>query len=198
MFSRVHAASLRPSASRAVARAFAAVPRTAVAASAPRAVFALPRLRAASGTSNPVPAPGIDEKWNDEVAWRLMQASKGVRSGEDVETMRRRCHVMSRQRGWRETDLICRHWADKFIYDLDAEGVKQFDAILMETDGVLYDWLTGKAELPAEHQNATMDSLRAFTASNFSNYEVTNCKFENDKPPTVLPTSRVDGPGWHD
>lgn len=65
-------------------------------------------------------------------------------------------------RGFKEMDLIVGTFADRRLETLSAAELDQFEAILNEEDTPLYQWITGKAPMPAHLDTPVMAQLRDF------------------------------------
>ena len=64
------------------------------------------------------------------------------------EVRRRRMVYRSKQRGWLEVDILLGTWAAQYIPTLTSEELDQYDIILQEETVNIYNYLTGKQELP--------------------------------------------------
>jgi antitoxin CptB len=62
---------------------------------------------------------------------------------------RRRLRFRSWHRGTREADLILGRFADAHLADFSAEQLDRYGALLENSDPDIYDWLTGRAPIPA-------------------------------------------------
>jgi len=80
----------------------------------------------------------------------------------DEAALRRRLLFQSRHRGVKELDLILGPFAERYLPDFSAEQVRQFAVLLAEPDPDIYDWLVGRAPLPARLQNTVTRSLLDF------------------------------------
>ena len=60
-----------------------------------------------------------------------------------------RCHHM----GMHENDIIVGSFADRYIAELTEEQLDRFEALIAENDIDLLNWIIGRAEAPAEHDN---------------------------------------------
>jgi antitoxin CptB len=66
------------------------------------------------------------------------------------------------RRGFREIDLILGRFADRKLAELDAAGLDAFERLLEAPDQEVYDWITGQAQAPPEHDTPTLALIRAF------------------------------------
>lgn len=83
----------------------------------------------------------------------------------DNETRRKKLRFRAQRRGFKEVDLIFGAFADAHLGGLDAAGLDRFEALLAVPDWQVYEWLTGAAPVPAEHDNDVFASLRAYRAN---------------------------------
>ena len=81
---------------------------------------------------------------------------------EDIEVRRRRLRYRSWHRGTRETDLILGRFADACLADLTAEQLDRYAALLEKSDPDIYDWLTGRAPVPAALDTDVFRLLKDF------------------------------------
>jgi antitoxin CptB len=78
------------------------------------------------------------------------------------DTRRKRLLFRSWHRGTKETDLLLGSFAEKYIAGFTAEQLDRYEALLENDDGDLYDWIAGRAAVPAERDDDIMRLLRAF------------------------------------
>lgn len=85
-----------------------------------------------------------------------------LRSGEDSETKRSRLLYQSRKRGMLENGLILSSFADKYLNELDAEQLDQYDRLinLPTNDWDIYYWATKAKPTPEEFETSVMKKLR--------------------------------------
>ncbi|AWK86894.1 succinate dehydrogenase assembly factor 2 [Azospirillum thermophilum] len=81
---------------------------------------------------------------------------------ESVETRRKRLRFRSWHRGTREMDLLMGSFADAHIGSFDHPQLDRFEALLELGDPDLYDWMNGRAPVPAEHDSDVMRLLMDF------------------------------------
>ena len=84
-----------------------------------------------------------------------------VMSSPDTKIRRKRLLFRAWHRGTREADLLLGSFADKYLAGFDELRLDQFEAMLDCPDAELFDWLTGRAAPPAEHNG---DVPRLFLA----------------------------------
>lgn len=75
---------------------------------------------------------------------------------------RKRLRFRAWHRGTREADLLIGSFADAYIDSFDDGGLDRFDALLELSDPDLYNWMTGREPVPAEHDTDVMRLLQAF------------------------------------
>jgi antitoxin CptB len=80
----------------------------------------------------------------------------------DLEALRRKLGFRAWHRGTREADLLIGSFADRHLPEFDAAALGQFQALLKENDPDIYDWMTGRSAVPAEHDNPVTVALRRF------------------------------------
>jgi antitoxin CptB len=85
-----------------------------------------------------------------------------TRSSDGLDVRRRRLLFRSWHRGTREADLIMGRFADAHIDAFSDAELDQYEHLLdaLETD--LLAWVTGVAEVPAEHDTAMFRRVRDF------------------------------------
>jgi len=84
-------------------------------------------------------------------------------SEEDgVEKQRKRLLYQSRHRGTKESDLFLGAFADRYLPNFSAAQLAEYEAILAETDDVLFDWIYGRAAPPPTRDGAVMRLLLTF------------------------------------
>lgn len=80
-------------------------------------------------------------------------------SAEDIGVTRKRLIFRSWHRGTREMDLIMGRFADAYVPEFSAEELAQYEEILQHPDPDLYDWIAGRAPVPANFMNPVMEKL---------------------------------------
>lgn len=81
---------------------------------------------------------------------------------ESVETRRKRLRFRAWHRGTREMDLLMGSFADAHIDGFDHPALDRFEAMLDLGDPDLYDWRSGRADVPAEHDSDVMQLFTRF------------------------------------
>lgn len=102
----------------------------------------------------------IEERETQE---RGIQARETMRArGEPIEVRRKRLRFRSWHRGTKEMDLLVGSFADRHLGGFDQEQLDRFEALLLEPDPDLYNWMTGAAEPPPALDHDVMTLLRSF------------------------------------
>ena len=81
---------------------------------------------------------------------------------EDIEVRRKRLRFRAWHRGTREADLLIGSFADAHTGSFDDGQLDRFEALLELSDPDLYNWMTGREAVPAEHDTDVMRLLQAF------------------------------------
>ena len=71
---------------------------------------------------------------------------------ETPENRLKRLHIRSWRRGTKEMDLILGPFFEAKGSELDAATLDLYESLLSENDQDLYQWITGRAPRPAEHE----------------------------------------------
>ncbi len=82
-----------------------------------------------------------------------------------LDKTRKRLLFRSQHRGTKEADILVGRFAEAHIASLSPEEVAQFESLLQLSDVDLYNWKTGRAELPAEHDTPLMRKFLSFDPS---------------------------------
>lgn len=79
----------------------------------------------------------------------ITEAALGrVDPNETREARLKRMKIRSWRRGTKEMDLILGPYADAELAGMDEEALDLYDALLLENDQDLYQWVSGQAEPP--------------------------------------------------
>ena len=73
-----------------------------------------------------------------------------------------RARVRAWRRGFREADLIFGPFADNHAQELSEDEMTAFEALLLQPDLDVYDWILGARPTPAEFETPLMARLRVF------------------------------------
>eukprot|EP00013_Stygamoeba_regulata_P000914 CAMPEP_0177628262 /NCGR_PEP_ID=MMETSP0447-20121125/38_1 /TAXON_ID=0 /ORGANISM="Stygamoeba regulata, Strain BSH-02190019" /LENGTH=131 /DNA_ID=CAMNT_0019129499 /DNA_START=148 /DNA_END=543 /DNA_ORIENTATION=+ len=77
------------------------------------------------------------------------------------EVLRKRLFYQSHKRGMKENDLLLGTFANRVLEQLSREELEGYDLLLQQPDPDVYNWITGKMELPPELRGSFMDKLLA-------------------------------------
>ena len=78
------------------------------------------------------------------------------------EVRRRRIRFRAWHRGTREMDLLMGGFADAELMRLSDAQLAEFEHLLDLPDPLVFAWLAGLEDVPAEEQTALFDKVRAF------------------------------------
>ena len=78
---------------------------------------------------------------------------------EDTIKRRKQLIFRSWHRGTREMDLIMGRFADAHVGGFEREQLDQYEQVLSHSDPDLYDWVAGRAEVPANLENPVLTLL---------------------------------------
>jgi antitoxin CptB len=81
---------------------------------------------------------------------------------ETPDIRRKRLLFRSWHRGTREADLLLGPFAERHLGEMTLGQLDLYEALLEENDATLYDWISGRAEPPAERDSAVLRSLMKF------------------------------------
>ena len=84
------------------------------------------------------------------------------RSSEGLDERRKKLLFRAWRRGVRETDLIVGRFADVYIDRFDETALDDFERLIEVPNGELYNWVSGEAEAPAEHDTTVLRDLKSF------------------------------------
>lgn len=83
-----------------------------------------------------------------------------VSEADELENKRKRLRFRSWHRGTRESDLLLGSFADLHVFAFDEGQLDRYDALIECNDPDIYDWMTGREPVPAEHDTDVMRLLR--------------------------------------
>jgi len=81
---------------------------------------------------------------------------------ETREIRLKRLRYLSRYRGTQELDLLIGGFADRYLEHLSDGQLDRFEALLAADEPRIFDWITGRAAVPAEFDTDVMDLLMNF------------------------------------
>ncbi|MGQ0580830.1 MAG: FAD assembly factor SdhE [Reyranella sp.] len=84
-------------------------------------------------------------------------------SGEaDIETRRKRLLYRSIYRGNKENDILLGQFARAHIASFGSAELDQYERLLDTGDNDIFDWVSGKADVPPEADTAVLRLVMAF------------------------------------
>jgi antitoxin CptB len=81
---------------------------------------------------------------------------------DPLDTRRKRLRFRAWHRGTREADLLIGSFADAHLAAFDSLRLDQFEGLLELSDPDIYNWMTVREPVPAEHDTDVMRLLVAF------------------------------------
>ncbi len=81
---------------------------------------------------------------------------------ETLENRRKRLRFRSWHRGTQEMDLLIGSFADAHLNSFDAAQLGRFEALLDVPEPVVYDWILGRSQPPAEFDHDVLRLLLDF------------------------------------
>ncbi len=81
---------------------------------------------------------------------------------ENLDARRKRLLYQSRHRGMQEMDLLLGRFAERFLDGMTDVQLDEFDAVLVENDLDLLNWITGKEPVPEALDTEVMQSIIDF------------------------------------
>ncbi|MCG5240879.1 succinate dehydrogenase assembly factor 2 [Azospirillum doebereinerae] len=87
---------------------------------------------------------------------------QAARADESIQDRRKRLRFRSWHRGMREMDLLMGSFADAHVDGFDAGMLDRYEALLELSDPDLYNWMSGREPVPAEHDDDVMRLLTRF------------------------------------
>lgn len=83
-------------------------------------------------------------------------------SSQPLDTQRKKLSFRAWHRGTREADLLMGRFADIFLAEASDAEVELFDILLAENDPDIFDWVSGKEELPQAEFTPLLQRLKDF------------------------------------
>ncbi len=80
--------------------------------------------------------------------------------GEAPDIRRKRLLFRSWHRGTKETDLLLGSFAERHLAGMSEAQLDRYEALLAENDAALFDWITGRASPPPEHDGEVLRLLQ--------------------------------------
>jgi antitoxin CptB len=82
-----------------------------------------------------------------------------------TDSRRKRLLFRSWHRGTKETDLLLGSFAESHLAGFSPAQLDRYEALLEVNDACLFDWITGRAAPPTEHDHDVMRLLIDFRFS---------------------------------
>ena len=83
-------------------------------------------------------------------------------NSETIENRRKRLRFRSWHRGTKEMDLLMGSFADAHLSGFGSEQLDRYEALLDVPEPVVYDWILGRSQPPADYDHDVMQLLLAF------------------------------------
>jgi antitoxin CptB len=81
---------------------------------------------------------------------------------KEVERQRKKLMFQCRHRGTKELDLVLGPFAEANLPTMNADELRILSSFLSEIDPDIYDWLSGRENLPARLRSPVTERLVAF------------------------------------
>lgn len=78
---------------------------------------------------------------------------------ETTEHKRKQLIFRSWHRGTREMDMIMGRFADQFVPEFSDNELEIYEDLLQVPDPDIYDWICGRADVPANYDNNIVKKL---------------------------------------
>lgn len=78
------------------------------------------------------------------------------------DTRLKRLLFRAHHMGSNENDILFGGFAERTLATLSPQQLDRFEALLAENDTDLFNWITGKAPVPAPHDHDVMAMLKHF------------------------------------
>ncbi|HEY6979844.1 succinate dehydrogenase assembly factor 2 [Reyranella sp.] len=80
----------------------------------------------------------------------------------ELETRRKRLLYRSVYRGNKENDILLGQFARAHVADFDAAELDQYERLLEAGDNEIFDWVSGRADVPPEADTPILRKFLAF------------------------------------
>ena len=74
----------------------------------------------------------------------------------------KRLRYRSSYTGTKETDVLLGEFASRYLADMSADLLNQYEALIENSDPDLYMWISGRKPVPAEWDTEVMALLKNF------------------------------------
>lgn len=85
-----------------------------------------------------------------------------ITEDEALERRRRRLIYRSDHRGVKENDILLGQFARAHLQGFDTAQLDRYEALLEESDNDIFDWVAGRADIPAEKDSDVLRLLLTF------------------------------------
>jgi antitoxin CptB len=85
-----------------------------------------------------------------------------ITEDEALERRRRRLIFRSDHRGNKENDILLGQFAQAHVMTFDVAQLDRYEALLEESDNDIFDWVAGRAEIPADKDSDVLRLLLSF------------------------------------
>ena len=92
-------------------------------------------------------------------------SSQGEHQVDADEANRKRIIYRSKQRGWLEVDLLLGRWAGQNVMQLSNDELLQYEDILNEETIDIFNYISGKSDVPERLDTPMMKRLQAYCLS---------------------------------
>jgi antitoxin CptB len=82
-------------------------------------------------------------------------------SNERIDNKRKRLIFRSWHRGTKEMDLLLGSFANRHVPEFSEDELVMYDELLHHSDPDLYNWITGREEVPANFVNPVIEKFLA-------------------------------------
>lgn len=91
-----------------------------------------------------------------------MTGETSPENGTERDIRLRKLKFRSWHRGIKEMDLILGHFADTTLASLSDAELNVYEELIAAEDTPLYNWLTGRENVPPEYDHALFARIRTF------------------------------------
>lgn len=84
-------------------------------------------------------------------------------AGDKLQDRRKKLIFRSWHRGTREIDLILGRFADEYVPKFTEDEMGQYEALLLNPDPDIYNWVSGREPVPPEHDSTVIRKLIGFS-----------------------------------
>lgn len=85
-----------------------------------------------------------------------------ITDDEALDRRRRRLIFRSDHRGNKENDILLGQFAQAHVHGFDSAQLDRYEALLEESDNDIFDWVAGRADVPADKDSDVLRLLLAF------------------------------------